>query len=73
MTYGGTSLAVPCVRLAGDVDCVFIGCSALRVCTPGYLSALERACGAPVVAKPAGLRIAGVADRIEGYGALSEH
>lgn len=57
------------------LDCVFLGCSGMRVCTPNYLSELEKRIGVPVVTSTQAflwhmLRTAGVADQVSGYGKL---
>jgi ectoine hydroxylase len=67
-------------RLAREVDddaadALVIGCSAFRACAPGFLDALEEELGKPVLASQQAflwhlLRLAGVEDRIGGYGAL---
>jgi ectoine hydroxylase len=58
-----------------EADVVFIGCSAFRVCTPGFLDALEERLGKPVLSSQQVflwhmLRLAGIQDRIGGYGSL---
>eukprot|EP00658_Telonema_sp_P-2_P076417 TRINITY_DN667_c0_g1_i7.p1 TRINITY_DN667_c0_g1~~TRINITY_DN667_c0_g1_i7.p1 ORF type:complete len:138 (+),score=25.48 TRINITY_DN667_c0_g1_i7:241-654(+) len=58
-----------------DVDAVFIGCSALRCCTPGYIQELEAKTGLPVITSTQAflwhmLREAGIEDKLDGYGEL---
>ena len=70
----GDSLKAAILDLgAGDVDGVFVSCTSLRV-TP-VLAAAEAALGKPVMSSNQALawhalRLAGVDDRIEGYGGL---
>jgi maleate isomerase len=61
-----------------SVDAVVIGCSAFRACGHGFIDALEKEIGCPVVTSTQAymwhmLRTAGVADRIPGYGVLFAH
>jgi len=62
----------------GNPDVVFIGCSALRACTPGFLSKLESQLdGVSVVTSTQAflwnmLRTVNVDDKVEGYGKLFE-
>lgn len=56
-------------------DVLVIGCSAFRACVPGFLDELESAIRKPVVSSQQAflwhlLRLAGVEDRVGGYGAL---
>lgn len=58
-----------------DLDCVFLGCSAMRCCLPDYLDDLEKRIGLPVVTSTQAflwhmLRTAGVEDQVSGYGRL---
>lgn len=58
-----------------DADVLFLGCSALRACTPGLLDELEERLGKPVLSTQQAflwhlLRLAGIDDRIGGYGGL---
>jgi maleate isomerase len=70
----GESLMAAILELgSGDVDGVFVSCTSLRV-TP-VLAAAEAALGKPVMSSNQALawhalRLGGVEDRIEGYGAL---
>ena len=66
--------------LAKDVDddradVLILGCSAFRTCTPGFLDMLEEELGKPVLSSQQVflwhlLRLAGVDDRIGGFGSL---
>lgn len=54
---------------------IVIGCSAFRICEPGLITELERIVGKPVITSTQAylwwmLRMAGVKDRIDGYGTL---
>jgi maleate isomerase len=54
---------------------IVIGCSAFRICEPGLISELERMVGKPVITSTQAylwwmLRMAGVNDRVDGYGTL---
>ncbi|MFG0320460.1 MAG: phytanoyl-CoA dioxygenase family protein [Planctomycetota bacterium JB042] len=58
-----------------DADAVVLGCSAFRACAPGFLDALEERLGKPVIGSQQAflwhlLRLAGVDDRVGGYGRL---
>jgi ectoine hydroxylase len=58
-----------------SADALIIGCSAFRACTPGLLDELEQKLGKPIVSSQQAflwnlLRLAGIEDRIGGYGAL---
>ena len=58
-----------------EADIVVIGCSSLRACQPGFLDALEKKLGKPVVTSTQSflwymLREAGRTEQIEGYGKL---
>jgi maleate isomerase len=60
------------------IDVVVIGCSAFRACGPGFISELERRLGKPVITSTQAylwwmLRVAGVMDRVVGYGRLFTH
>ena len=61
---------------AGHVDAIVVGCSAFRVCVPGFIDHLEElAGGIPVVTSTQAIlwdavRLAGVDDVVEGYGTL---
>jgi len=60
-----------------DTDAVFLGCSGMRVCTPGYISSLEARVKVPVVTSIQAfywhaLRAAGVQDTLGEYGTLFE-
>lgn len=62
---------------AGTVDVVVVACTAVRVCVEGVIPELEGMVGCPVVTSTQALlwhmlRLAGVEDRIAGYGALLE-
>jgi len=63
--------------VSDEADAVIIGCSAFRVCSPGYIDALERRIQKPVITSTQAfmwsmVRAAGVEDQISGYGALFE-
>lgn len=56
----------------GEVDALFIGCSAFRACTPGFITDLEAKIGVPVVTSTQAflwhvLRTAGIEDSLDGY------
>ena len=58
-----------------DADVLFLGCSAFRACTPGFLDTLEERLGKPVLSSQQAflwhlLRLAGIQDSIGGYGSL---
>jgi ectoine hydroxylase len=58
-----------------SADALIIGCSAFRACTPGLLDELEQELGKPIVSSQQAflwnlLRLAGIDDRIGGYGTL---
>ncbi|MFT7670428.1 MAG: ectoine hydroxylase [Planctomycetota bacterium] len=58
-----------------SADALIIGCSAFRACTPGLLDELEQELGKPIVSSQQAflwnlLRLAGIEDRIGGYGTL---
>lgn len=60
------------------VDAALLCCSAMRVCGPGFISALEARVGVPVVTSQQAflwhmLRSAGVKEPVEGYGTLMKH
>lgn len=64
-----------CAADHADADALLIACSALRVCVPGLLDELEDRLGKPVVSSQQAflwqlLRLAGVDDRVGGYGRL---
>jgi len=71
---------IKAVKLASErsdtpLDAVVIGCSAFRVCVPGFISELEEECGLTIVTSTQSfywnaLRTGGVADQIDGYGRL---
>lgn len=68
---------IDCVRRLDrpGADGVMIGCSAFRTLRPGLLDALEAELGKPVVTSQQALlwrllRLAGVADRVAGFGSL---
>jgi len=57
------------------LDAVVIGCSAFRVCVPGFISELESETGVSIVTSTQSfywncLRTGGVGDQIDGYGRL---
>lgn len=60
----------------GEVDAVFIGCSAFRACMPNFISQLEEKLGGPCVITSTQaflwhmLRCAGIRDPVQGYGRL---
>jgi len=60
----------------GEPDVVFIGCSAFRACTPGFITNLEAKLGGVAVVTSTQaflwhvLRIAGIEDSLDGYGKL---
>ena len=69
--------AVRRVKELSDVplDAVVIGCSAFRVCVPGFISELEKDVALDVVTSTQcffwnALRTGGVMDQIDGYGRL---
>ena len=58
-----------------QADVLFIGCSAFRACTPGFLDELEERLRKPVLSSQQVflwhlLRLAGIDDRVGGYGSL---
>lgn len=58
-----------------EAEAVVVGCSALRACGPGFIDRLEVYLGKPVVTSTQAfmwkmLRLAGVDDRMDGYGTL---
>ena len=58
-----------------EAEALIIGCSAMRACQPDFIDELEAAIGKPVVTSTQAflwrlLRVAGIEDRISGYGAL---
>ena len=57
------------------LDAVVLGCSAFRVCVPGFISELEETIGTSVVTSTQAfywnmLRTGGITDHIDGYGRL---
>mmetsp|Transcript_89318 Transcript_89318/g.255001 ORF Transcript_89318/g.255001 Transcript_89318/m.255001 type:complete len:330 (-) Transcript_89318:175-1164(-) len=64
------------IRMADTpLDAVVLGCSAFRVCVPGYISELETETGVSIVTSTQAfywncLRTGGVEDQIDGYGRL---
>ncbi|OLQ05282.1 Arylmalonate decarboxylase [Symbiodinium microadriaticum] len=59
-----------------EADVIVIGCSALRACEPGFIDDLESSFRKPVVTSTQAflwslLRLAGIDDKISGYGALT--
>ena len=58
-----------------EADAVILACSAFRACRPGFLDCLEEELGKPVLSSQQAflwhlLRLAGIGDRIGGYGSL---
>ena len=65
----------PFLPPCAEAEALVVGCSALRACGPGFIDELEAAVGKPVVTSTQAflwrmLRLAGVDDRIDGYGTL---
>jgi len=61
----------------GNPEAVFIGCSAFRACTPGFISSLEKQTGLTIITSTQAflwnmLRSCGVEDHVQGYGRLFE-
>lgn len=64
-----------CALAEEPLDAVVLGCSAFRVCVPGFITELEELMGVSVVTSTQAfywnmLRTGGVTDQIDGYGRL---